>query len=254
MSRGGFKPNGGRHKQRPKPDSIIVAQRRVYFLKTRLNGIMRRVDNGDRMLNAIRQDYAPMLARVAELNAALAEVDKQIALHQAHALLTNYAPETPKMPELPPVIVPEAPFDWSAPLLMQDLHEGLSRALARDPAAPMHAREAAAALVPETRAHQALQPLANPPKTATIPAVYLEEAYDANMSPLDFMLKVMRDPNADPLRRDRMAMAAAPFIHLKAAEAKLGKREEAKRKAAEVGAGGSKFSAPAAPRLVANSR
>ena len=159
---------------------------------------------------------------------------------------------------MPAVTVPDAPFEWGMepfhPHLTQDLDKGLSEALPSDPAAPMHAREAAAALVPETLAHQALHPLANPPKTAVIPKAYIEEAYDANMSPLDFMLKVMRDPNADPLRRDRMAMASAPFIHLKAAEAKIGKREEAKRKAAEVGAGGSKFSAPAAPRLVANGR
>jgi hypothetical protein len=40
--------------------------------------------------------------------------------------------------------------------------------------------------------------------------------------PLDYMLSVMRDPNADPRRRDAMAIAAAPYLHskLSAVEAK----------------------------------
>jgi hypothetical protein len=40
--------------------------------------------------------------------------------------------------------------------------------------------------------------------------------------PLDYMLTVMRDPNADAKRRDAMAMAAAPYLHpkLSAVEAK----------------------------------
>ena len=33
--------------------------------------------------------------------------------------------------------------------------------------------------------------------------------------PLDYMLTVMRDPNADQKRRDAMAMAAAPYLHSK---------------------------------------
>jgi hypothetical protein len=33
--------------------------------------------------------------------------------------------------------------------------------------------------------------------------------------PLDYMLSVMRDPNADDKRRDAMAMAAAPYLHPK---------------------------------------
>jgi hypothetical protein len=35
--------------------------------------------------------------------------------------------------------------------------------------------------------------------------------------PLDYMLMVMRDPNADRKRRDAMATAAAPFLHAKLA-------------------------------------
>jgi hypothetical protein len=33
--------------------------------------------------------------------------------------------------------------------------------------------------------------------------------------PLDYMLSVMRDANADTKRRDAMAMAAAPYLHPK---------------------------------------
>jgi hypothetical protein len=41
--------------------------------------------------------------------------------------------------------------------------------------------------------------------------------------PLDYMLSVMRDPDADQKRREAMAMAAAPYLHskLSAIEAKL---------------------------------
>lgn len=46
------------------------------------------------------------------------------------------------------------------------------------------------------------------------------EAAAVEMSPLDYMLSVMRDPEADSARRDRMAQAAAPYVHPKAGEAK----------------------------------
>jgi hypothetical protein len=36
-------------------------------------------------------------------------------------------------------------------------------------------------------------------------------------TPLDYMLKVMRDGKADPGRRDDMAKAAAPYVHPKLA-------------------------------------
>ncbi|RWP68202.1 MAG: hypothetical protein EOR07_07615 [Mesorhizobium sp.] len=36
-------------------------------------------------------------------------------------------------------------------------------------------------------------------------------------TPLDYMLKVMRDAKADPGRRDDMAKAAAPYVHPKLA-------------------------------------
>jgi hypothetical protein len=38
---------------------------------------------------------------------------------------------------------------------------------------------------------------------------------------------VMRDDQTEPERRDRMAVAAAPFVHVRAADEKPGKRERA---------------------------
>ena len=51
------------------------------------------------------------------------------------------------------------------------------------------------------------------------------------MSPLEYMLEVMNNPDADPARRDHMAIAAAPYVHVRAADAKLGKKEEAEQAA-----------------------
>src|SRR5436190_18540813 len=44
--------------------------------------------------------------------------------------------------------------------------------------------------------------------------------------PLDYMLAVMRDPQVDLARRDRMAIAAAPFMHVRLGEKTNGKRED----------------------------
>jgi hypothetical protein len=51
------------------------------------------------------------------------------------------------------------------------------------------------------------------------------------LSPLDYMLAVMNDPEADPARRDRMAVAAAPYVHVRAAAARPGKKEAAEQAA-----------------------
>lgn len=39
------------------------------------------------------------------------------------------------------------------------------------------------------------------------------ELIGRDISPLEYMLEVMRDPTADKERRDRMAIAAAPYCH-----------------------------------------
>src|SRR3954452_5433889 len=51
------------------------------------------------------------------------------------------------------------------------------------------------------------------------------------LSPLEYMLSVMNDPDADPARRDRMAVAAAPYVHVRVAAARLGKKEAAEQAA-----------------------
>ena len=40
----------------------------------------------------------------------------------------------------------------------------------------------------------------------------------SGITPLDYMLQVMRDADADPKRRDDMAKAAAPFVHPRLAQ------------------------------------
>ena len=52
-----------------------------------------------------------------------------------------------------------------------------------------------------------------------------------NMTPLEYMLHVMNDPVVDPIRRDRMAVAAAPFVHPKADTVMAGKKQAAEEEA-----------------------
>lgn len=65
-----------------------------------------------------------------------------------------------------------------------------------------------------------------------------------NLDPLTYMLKVMNDEGADKERRDRMAIAAAPFVHPRKGEGK-GKKDEKGYKAKQAGAG--KFAAGKPP-------
>ncbi|MCK9597731.1 MAG: hypothetical protein M0R06_01745 [Sphaerochaeta sp.] len=80
-----------------------------------------------------------------------------------------------------------------------------------------------------------------------IPKDVKQEAADANMMPLDYMLKIMRDHKQPADRRDRMAQLAAPFVHPRAGEAK-GKKEEKADRAKAAGSG--KFAAGRAPLSV----
>lgn len=43
----------------------------------------------------------------------------------------------------------------------------------------------------------------------------VEAARETGEMPLDYMLRVMRDPLADEKRRDAMANSAAPYLHQK---------------------------------------
>jgi len=66
------------------------------------------------------------------------------------------------------------------------------------------------------------------------------------LNPLEYMLNVMNDELADKNRRDKMAIACAPFIHSRKGEG-LGKKDEASERAKTAGAG--RFSASASPKL-----
>ena len=65
-------------------------------------------------------------------------------------------------------------------------------------------------------------------------------------NPLEYMLAIMNDPEIEPSRRDKMAIAAAPFIHPKAGES--GKKEKLADAAEKASAGRFKPSEP--PKLV----
>jgi hypothetical protein len=70
-----------------------------------------------------------------------------------------------------------------------------------------------------------------PPQKQDVPEV------DAGgIMPLDYMLAVVRDPMAGTTRRDRMAVAAAPYCHPRVIEAGRGKKERAAQKAVDVDA------------------
>jgi hypothetical protein len=78
------------------------------------------------------------------------------------------------------------------------------------------------------------------------------EAKKEGLSPLEYMLQVMNDDGADDARRDRMAVAAAPYVHGKAPDAPAGKKEQRQKAAEEKASSGSKFAPPAPPRVVVN--
>jgi hypothetical protein len=66
-----------------------------------------------------------------------------------------------------------------------------------------------------------------PPVVAPDASISTSETIaQARKLPLAYMLDVMNDPDADQSRRDRMAMAAAPFVHQRAVEGEKGKKEQ----------------------------
>jgi hypothetical protein len=72
-----------------------------------------------------------------------------------------------------------------------------------------------------------------------------QKAEAENLTPLEYMLRVMNDPNEDKDMRARMAIAAAPFVHSRKGEGG-GKKDERDQKAKAASSG--KF-APSAPPL-----
>jgi len=76
------------------------------------------------------------------------------------------------------------------------------------------------------------------------------EANSGDITPLDYLLSVVRDPNADQRVRIQAASIAAPFVHVKKGEG--GKKEAATTAAKQATAG--RFSPASAPKLVVNNR
>lgn len=70
-------------------------------------------------------------------------------------------------------------------------------------------------------------------------------AASENLTPLEYMLEIMRNPKEDADRRARMAIAAAPFCHARKGEGS-GKNEKSDR-AKTAGAG--RFAASKPPNL-----
>ena len=71
----------------------------------------------------------------------------------------------------------------------------------------------------------------------------------SGLTPLDYLLQVVRDPSADQRVRIQAASIAAPFVHAKKGDG-AGKKEAAAG-AARAAAGGGRFSAAAPPKLAA---
>lgn len=76
---------------------------------------------------------------------------------------------------------------------------------------------------------------AAPPAFLAPPVV--PETQPGNDMPLDYMLKVMNDPLAEDARRDRMAIAAAPYVHPKQDAVVRGKKDQAAEDAKTAGLG-----------------
>lgn len=84
---------------------------------------------------------------------------------------------------------------------------------------------------------------AAPKVVSTTPAQTLP-----GMSPLEYMLGVMRGEIEGDDRRDRMAVAAAPYCHGKVAESAGGKKGQ-RQERAEQSASGGRFKVPTAPKI-----
>lgn len=86
-----------------------------------------------------------------------------------------------------------------------------------------------------------------PPTEAELTGVVV---IDGVKTPLEYALGIMNDNTQDEARRDRMAVAALPFVHMKKGEG--GKKEQSADNAEKVSKG--KFKAAEPPRLVVNNK
>jgi hypothetical protein len=71
-------------------------------------------------------------------------------------------------------------------------------------------------------------PQASPPKIG-------ERESGLSLDPLSYLLSVVADPAADPRRRDRCAIAAAPYVHPRPQP--VGKKQRAAKEARQAGTG-----------------
>lgn len=83
-------------------------------------------------------------------------------------------------------------------------------------------------------------------KKTGLPSDIVKEAKKVKLSPLDYMLKVINDETADPDRKDKLAIAAAQYVHPRPGTGP-GKKQERQERANKAGSG--KF-APSAPPLL----
>ena len=70
------------------------------------------------------------------------------------------------------------------------------------------------------------------------------------LTPLEYMLSVMNSESVDDARRDKMAIAAAPYVHGRADAVAPGKKEQKQEAAEKVAAG--KFAPRGGPKLAVN--
>ena len=84
-------------------------------------------------------------------------------------------------------------------------------------------------------------------KKGKIPDDIVKSAAAANLTPLEYMLKVMNDPDEDKDLRARMAVSAAPYMHPRKGEG-VGKKDEKNEAARRAGQG--KFQAGRPPLSV----
>lgn len=123
--------------------------------------------------------------------------------------------------------------------------------MARGGARPGAGRPRKSAVTPEAqKTKKTAKGKAVPADQAALPPDITKPAAELNLTPLEYMLKVMNDTGTDAMRRDRMAMAAAPFVHMRPSEAASpGKRKLQEEAAKEAN---NKFKRAQPPRLVAN--
>ena len=74
-------------------------------------------------------------------------------------------------------------------------------------------------------------------QTKLLPKDIVKDAHVAKMQPLEYMLTIMNDPTAEAYRRDRMAIAAAPFCHPRLSDMVKGKKDQQAEAAEQAGAG-----------------